>query len=96
MVDKRHNEPASEVPAPKKLMMDCHLWQVKWTKTHFETRNCGIIEFASDFIKTNNARGLSVTRKSIVGYWNQLIWRFYGEGNPTCNRLESQVSSSTT
>ncbi|KAF6233875.1 hypothetical protein HO173_008087 [Letharia columbiana] len=31
--------------------------------------------------------------KSVLGYWNQLVWNFYGEGNPTCNKLESQAES---
>ena len=87
------DEPPPEVPAPKKLMMGCHLAQVKWTKAHFETLKCSIIEFSTDFIHINQVRGLSVTRRSVVGYWNQLVWSLYGESNPTCNRLESQVSS---
>lgn len=94
--DRPQPEPAPGLPAPQKLTMSCHLVQVKWTKSHFENLKYSIIEYAKDLIHINDVRGFSVTRKSIMGYWNQLIWTLYGEGNATCNRLESQVSSPRT
>ena len=86
-------ESVHEASASEKLIMRCHLVQVRWTAAHFDTLKQSILEFANEFLRTNEVRGLSVTRKSIVGYWNLLIWSFYGEGNMTSNRLESQVGS---
>lgn len=85
------NEPAAEAPGPE-ILMGCHLIQINWTKEHFETFNYTIIEFSISFIKANQVKGLSVTRNSVVGYWHQLVWRLYGEGNATCTVLEAQVS----
>ncbi len=92
-VDRPQPMPAPGLSAPQNLTMRCHLIQVKWTKSHFENLKYGIIEYAKDLIHINDVRGISVTRKGIMGYWNQLIWALYGEGNTICNRLESQVSS---
>ena len=88
--------PTESVPGasvPESLTMRCHLHQVRWTAAHFDTLKHSILEFANEFLRTNEVRGLSVTRKSIVDYWNLLVWSFYGEGNMTSNRLESQVCS---
>ena len=81
-----HGASASEKP-----IMRCHLVQVRWTAAHFDTFKYSILEFANEFLRINEVRGLSVTRNSIVAYWNLLIWSFYGEGNATSNKLESQV-----
>ena len=89
--DSRLTESVPEASAPEKLTMRCHLIQVRWTATHFDKFNYSILEFANEFLRINEVRGLSVTRKSIVGYWNQVVWSFYGEENTTSNRLESQV-----
>lgn len=77
---------------PLDLTMECHRVQVNWTKAHFETLKFSIVGFAKDFIHVNQVHGLTVTRKTIIGYWTMLIWNFYGDGNPTSNRLESQVT----
>lgn len=90
------DEPAPEVLAPQNLSMRCHLVQLNWTQTQFEALKRSIMEFGNDIMHINSLRGLSVTRKSLVAYWNQLVWFFYGEGNATSNRLESQVSFSQT
>ena len=90
--NRPENEPAPEAPTPDNLQMSCHLIQINLTKEHFERFNYTIIEFAISFIKANQAKQLSVTRNSVVGYWHQLVWRLYGEGNPTCTGLEAQVS----
>ena len=66
-------------------LFNCSIAQVKWKKSHFETFKCGITEFSTDFIKFNANLGLSVTHKSVVGYWYQLIWSIYEDGNSTCN-----------
>ena len=90
-IDSRPTESAPEASAPEKLTMRCHLIQVRWTATHFDKSKYSILEFANEFLRINEVRGLSVTRKSIVGHWNQIVWSFYGEENTTSNRLESQV-----
>ena len=46
---------------------------------YFQDLKYSIMEYAKDFMHVNDVRGHSSTRKSIVGYWNQLIWRFYAE-----------------
>ena len=89
--DAAQNEPALEVENNQRLKMSCHLRQVNWNRKFFENFNCNILAFASDFINLNKARGITVTFKTTVGYWNQLVWRLYGDGNVTSNRLESQV-----
>ena len=89
-----NSPPTESVPgasAPEKLTMRCHLLQVRWTATHFDTFKYSILEFANEFLRINEVRGLSVTHNSIVGYWNLLVWSFYGEGNTNSNKLESQV-----
>ena len=86
------NEPAPEAPSSEIPQMDCHLIQINWTKENFERFKYTIIEFSISFINANKAKGLSVTRNSVVGYWHQLVWRLYGEGNATCTVLEAQVS----
>lgn len=58
---------------PKNLTMGCHLAQGKWTKAHFEALKCSIMEFSNDFIHIHLLRGFSVTRRSVVGYWNEFI-----------------------
>lgn len=95
-IHKSRDQPVSEVPAPQSFTMCSHLVQVNWTKAQFEALKRTIMEFGNDFMHINSLRGLSVTRKSLVTYWNLLVWSFYGEGNVASNRLESQVSSSQT
>ena len=80
------NELAHESSAPTRIV------QVKWTKAQFEMLNYSIVEFATSFIQANQIRGISVTHKSVVCYWNLLVWTLYGEGSRTGNRLESQVN----
>ena len=91
--DSPLTESVPEASAPKKLTMRCHLIQVRWTATHFDKSKYSILEFANEFLRINEVRGLSVTRDGIVVYWKPIIWSFYGEGNTTSNRLESQVYS---
>ena len=86
-------ESIPEASASKKLTMRCHLIQVRWTATQFDKSKYSILEFANEFLRINEVRGLSVTRDSIVVYWKLITWNFYGEGNTTSNRLESQVYS---
>ena len=85
------NEPAPEAPSSEILQMGCHLIQINWTKEHFERFNYTIIEFSISFVKAIQAKGLSVTRNSVVEYWYQLIWSLYGERNAMCTKLEAQV-----
>ena len=74
----RGNDTASEASGTEKPSMRCRLVQVDWTKTKFERSKYTILEFAHQFMQTNRVRGLSVTRKGLVGYRNQLVWSFYG------------------
>ena len=86
------DEPASEARSLKVHRMNCHLIQVQWTKEHFEKFRWTILEFSTSFMHENEVNGSSVTRNSVVGYWNQLIWSLYGEKNATCTVLEAQVN----
>lgn len=40
------------------------------------------MEFANDFLLENHTRGLSVTLKSVLGYWNQLVWELLRREKP--------------
>ena len=86
------DEPASEDRSLNIYEMSCHLIQIRWTKEQFEKSRCTIIGFSTCFMHQNEANGLSVTRNSVVGYWNQFIWSLYGEQNALCTVLEAQVN----
>ena len=87
--------PTESVPKAsdsEKLTTRCHLNQVRWTATHFDKSDYSILDFANEFLRINEVRGLSVTRRSSVAYWNLLVWSTYGEGNKVSNKMESKVS----
>ena len=91
--DSPPTESIPEASASKKLTARVHLLQVRWTATNFDKFKYTILEFANEFMRINKAQGLSVTHKTIVCYWNLLVWSFYSNGNAISNKLESQVCS---